>query len=246
MSEKVNEAEVLPERAKVKFRDDVYVQLIDSMGTEDRVVQVAKVSTLGPDARDAEGNTRLLKLLYKDQHGVPFEHVVFTFYLEMPIFVSREVVKHRISSINEVSGRYTELLPHFYVPNEERKLVQVGRTMDYQFEDGDPMQYEALKFVLKGSGQSYWDNYCTLREMGLAREVSRMHMPVNTYTQMFFTVNMRSLMNFITKRKEWPDGQVVSHALHEVEKITDQMVEIVKEKFPNVWDAYVESGYRQV
>lgn len=236
----------LPERGPVGFRDDMHVQLIDSMGTEDRIVQVAKVSTLGPDARDAEGNTRLLKLLYEDQHGVPFEHVVFTFYLEMPIFVSREVVKHRISSINEVSGRYTDLLPIFYVPNEERKLVQVGRTMDYVFEEGSPDQHAAVEFVLKSNAQTYWDNYCTLREMGVAREVARMPMPVNTYTQMFFTVNMRSLMNFVTKRKEWPDAQVKSHALHEVEKITDKMVDIIKEGFPNVWDAYVESGYRQV
>ena len=241
-----NDVLPLPERQDITVRQDMHVQLIDHMGTEDRVVQVAKVSTLGPDARDAEGNTRLLKLLYKDQHGVPFEHVVFTFYIEMPIFVSREIVKHRISSINEVSGRYTELLPHFYVPNEERKLVQVGRTMDYKFEPGNPMQHEAVNFVLKSSGQAYWDNYVTLREMGIAREVSRMHMPVNTYSQMFMTINLRSLMNFIVKRKEWEDGQVVSHALHEVEKITDQMVEIIKEQYPNVWDAFVASGYRQV
>lgn len=236
----------LPERGPVSFRDDMYLQLIDSMGTEDRVVQVAKVSTLGPDARDAEGNTRLLNLLYQDQHGVPFEHVVFTFYIEMPIFVSREIVKHRISSINEVSGRYTDLLPHFYVPNDQRKIVQVGRTMDYNFEHGDPQQHAAIDFVLKGSAQSYWDNYVTLREMGIAREVSRMHMPVNTYSQMFMTINMRSLMNFIVKRKEWPEAMVKSHALAEVEMITDQMVEIIKQQFPNVWDAFVESGYRQV
>lgn len=242
----MSEKESLPERAEVKFRDNTYLQLIDSMGTEDRVVQVAKVSTLGPDARDAEGNTRLLKLLYQDQHGVPYEHVYFTFYIELPIFVSREVVKHRIASINEVSGRYTELLPHFYVPNENRKLRQVGRTMDYQFEPGSPDQHEAVNFVLKSSGQAYWDNYVTLREMGIAREVARMHMPVNTYSQMFMTINLRSLMNFIVKRKEWPDALVVSHALAEVEMITDQMVEIIKERFPNVWDAFVASGYRQV
>lgn len=241
-----NETPVLPERAEVEFRDDMFVQLIDHMGTEDRVVQVAKVSTLGPDAREAAGNTRLLKYLYRDQHGVPFEHVVFTFYIEMPIFVSREIVKHRISSINEVSGRYVELLPQFYIPNEERRLVQVGKTGDYNFEEGSPDQHAALKFVLGSNSQTYWDNYCTLREMGLAKEVSRMHMPVNTYSQMFMTINLRSLMNFITKRKEWEEGQVVSHAMKEIEMVTDQMVEIIKEKFPNVWDAFVESGYRQV
>lgn len=241
-----NEALPLPVRQDITVRQDMHVQLIDHMGTEDRVVQVAKVSTLGPDARSAQGNTRLLKYLYRDQHGVPFEHVVFTFYIEMPIFVSREIVKHRISSINEVSGRYTELLPHFYIPNEERKLRQVGKTGDYIFEPGEPQQYEALKFVLQTHAQSYWDNYCTLREMDIAKEVARMHMPVHHYSQMFMTINLRSLMNFITKRKEWEDGLVKSHALAEIEMITDKMVDIIKEEFPNVWDAFVESGYRQV
>jgi thymidylate synthase (FAD) len=244
MSEEITEE--VPEKVKITLRDDVTVALIDSMGTEDRVVQVAKVSTLGPESRDAEGNTRLLKYLYRDQHGVPFEHVYFTFYLEIPIFVSRQIVKHRISSINEESGRYREMLPNFYVPNEERKLVQVGKTGDYTFEDGDPMQYEAVKFVNRSMGQAFWDNYTALLGMGIAKEVARMSMPVNMYSSMFLTLNLRSLMNFVTKRKEWKDGQVVSHAQKEIEMVTDQMVEIIKEKFPNVWDAYVESGYRQV
>lgn len=238
--------EVTPDRVKVSMRSDVTVELIDSMGTEDRIVQVAKVSTLGADSRDAEGNTRLLKYLYRDQHGVPFEHVYFTFYLEIPIFVSRQIVKHRISSINEESGRYREFLPNFYLPDEERKLVQVGKTGDYKFEDGDPMQYEAIKFVMERTSQAFWDNYTTLLEMGIAKEVARMSMPVNTYSSMFFTVNLRSLMNFVTKRKEWEDGQVISHAQKEVEMVTDKMVDIIKDKFPNVWDAFVESGYRQV
>lgn len=231
---------------EITLRNDMTVILIDSMGTEDRVVQVAKVSTLGPDARDSEGNTRLLKYLYRDQHGVPFEHVLFTFYLEIPIFVSRQIVKHRISSINEESGRYRELLPNFYTQSPDRMLVQTGKTGDYNFVPGSPEQHEAVSFVNKAMGQAFWTNYCALREMGVAKEVARMTTPTNMYSSMFFTVNLRSLMNFITKRKEWEEGQVVSHAQHEIAMVTDQMVEIIKEKFPNVWDAFVESGYRQV
>jgi len=214
------------------------------MGTEDRVVQVAKVSTLGADSRDAAGNTRLLKYLYRDQHGVPFEHVLFTFYLEIPIFVSRQIVKHRLSSINEESGRYREFQPSFYIPRDERKLVQVGKTGDYVFEDGSPDQMEAVRWVLKNSAQSFWDNYEKLLELGIAKEVARMHMPVNTYTSMFLTINLRSLMNFVTKRKEWAEADVVSHAQDEIELVTDRMVDIIKEKFPNVWDAFEENGYK--
>lgn len=228
---------------EVSLRSDVTVELIDSMGTEDRVVQVAKVSTLGPDSRDAEGNTRLLKYLFRDQHGVPFEHVYFTFYLEIPIFVSRQIVKHRLSSINEESGRYREFMPSFYTPRDERKLVQVGKTGDYHFVDGTPEQMEAVRWVLANNAQAFWDNYEKLLEIGVAKEVARMHMPVNTYTSMFFTLNMRSLMNFMAKRKEWENAAVVSHAQDEIELVTDKMVEIIKEKFPNVWEAFEESKY---
>lgn len=228
---------------EVSLRSDVTVELIDSMGTEDRVVQVAKVSTLGPDSRDAEGNTRLLKYLFRDQHGVPFEHVLFTFYLEVPIFISRQIVKHRLSSINEESGRYREFMPNFYSPRDERKLIQVGPTGKYVFEDGTPEQMEAVRWVLKNSSQAFWDNYEKLLEIGIAKEVARMHMPVNTYTSMFFTINLRSLMNFVAKRKEWENASVVSHAQDEISLVTDQMVEIIKEKFPNVWEAFEESKY---
>jgi thymidylate synthase (FAD) len=214
------------------------------MGTEDRVVQVAKVSTLGANSRDAAGNTRLLKYLYRDQHGVPFEHVLFTFYLEIPIFVSRQIVKHRLSSINEESGRYREFQPSFYIPRDERKLVQVGKTGDYVFENGSPDQMEAVRWVLKNSSQAFWNNYEKLLEIGVAKEVARMHMPVNTYTSMFLTINLRSLMNFVTKRKEWAEADVVSHAQDEIELVTDKMVDIIKEKFPNVWDAFEENGYK--
>lgn len=231
---------------KVSYRDDMTVILIDSMGTEDRAVQVAKVSTLGPDSRDTAGSTRLLKRLYAEEHGVPFEHIYFTFYLEIPIFVSRQIVKHRISSINEESGRYREFLPSFYLPSDERKLVQTGKTMDYNFVEGRPDQYEAVKFVTQSQSQAFWDNYSALLDYGIAKEVARMTMPVNTYTSMFFTLNLRSLMNFIRKRKVWEDARIVSHAQKEIEMVTDQMVEIIKERFPNVWDSFVESGYEAI
>lgn len=228
---------------EVALRSDVTVELIDSMGTEDRVVQVAKVSTLGPDSRDAEGNVRLLKYLFRDQHGVPFEHVLFTFYLEVPIFVSRQIVKHRLSSINEESGRYREFMPNFYSPRDDRKIIQVGPTGKYVFEHGSPDQMQAVRWVLESNAQAFWDNYEKLLEIGIAKEVARMHMPVNTYTSMFLTINMRSLMNFMAKRKEWEGAAVVSHAQDEIELVTDQMAAIIKEKFPNVWEAFEESNY---
>ena len=108
------------------FRSDMKVDLIDFMGGDDRVVQAARVSTKGSASReDTAGTGGLIRYLMREGHHVPFEHSVFTFYIEAPIFVTRQILKHRISSISETSGRYRELEGQFYVPADERPLVQV-------------------------------------------------------------------------------------------------------------------------
>lgn len=231
---------------EITYRSDMTVELIDSMGLESRIVEAAKVSVLGPGARDAEANTGLLKRLYNEHHSVPFEHVVFTFYIECPIMVSRQIVKHRISSINEESGRYRKFAPVFYVPGPERKLVQVGKTMEYNFEQGDPQQYEAVKFVYERMASGFWENYKVLLDMGISKEVARGTMPVSTYTSMFMTINLSSLLNFIQKRKEWEDGEVISHAQAEIAMVTEKMVDIIKESHPTVWQSFVDNGYVKV
>lgn len=231
---------------KVIFRDDVTVELRDYMGSEDAIVETARVSTEGANSRGSAANRGLIKYLYREGHSLPFQCVEFRFYFEVPIFVSRQIVKHRISEINEESGRYKKLRPMFYVPNEERKLVQVGKTGDYNFEPGRPDQYQGLKFVLESSAQSAWDNYEALLDAGISKEVARMHLPVNTYTSMYFKANLGSVLNFLSKRKEWENAETVSHAQHEIAMVSDKMSEIVKEKLPTVWECFVESGYRAI
>lgn len=231
----------------ITFRSDVTVELIDSMGTDSRIVQAARVSTLGEGStRTADDDTGLIKYLYRDLHGVPFEHVEFAFYFEVPVFVSRQIVKHRHSSINEESGRYKVLRPMFYVPGEERMLQQVGKTGDYKFEPGSPDQAAGVNFVLKSTAQASWDNYETLLEMGVAKEVARMHLPLNIYSSMYYKSNLSSILNFLSKRKKWEGAEVVSHAQYEIEMVSDKVADIVKEKVPAVWDAFEKNGYRRV
>lgn len=235
--------ELIPAR----FRSDATVELVDSMGTEDNIVRAARVSTKGANSRGQKADEGLIRYLYREAHGVPFESVTLQMYLEFPIFTSRQVVKHRLSSINEESGRYKEMEGVFYVVDENRPLVQVGKTGAYVFEMGRPDQLEAVRSVQIGTAEADWINYQKLKAYGICNEVSRMHIGVNLYSSMYFTANLRSVLNFLSLRKDWGETAVhASKAQYEIALVADGMAEIVKEKFPTVWECFVDSGYRAV
>lgn len=231
----------------VTFRTDATVDLIDSMGTEESIARAARVSTLGAESRGSEANAGLLRYLYKHSHGTPFESCVLQFYMEFPIFTSRQVVKHRLSSINEESGRYKELDGVFYLIHPERPLQQVGKTGDYEFVDGDPQLRKLVEDYQKATAQSLWTGYKTQIGMGVANEVARMYLPFALYSSMYFTANLRSVLNFLSLRKDWGEKAVhQSKAQFEIALIADKMAEIVKEKYPTVWQCFVDSGYQAV
>jgi thymidylate synthase (FAD) len=237
-----------------QFRSDVKAVLMDSMGGEGSIVRRARVSVDGEDSIQIpthilEGSDLgLLKWLYRHKHGTPFEGPEFEWYFEVPVFVSRQIVKHRLSSINEESGRYREMRGVFYVvPEEGRDVVQIGKTGNYEFEAGRPDQIEALRWVQKTQAESAWENYQKLIAFGISKEVARMHLPVSLYSSMYFKANLRSMLNFCSLRKDWgPDAKHQSKAQHEIALLTDQIVPVIQEKLPNVWDLFVESGYQAV
>lgn len=238
---------------EVQFRSDVTAVLVDSMGGEHSIVRRARVSTQGkgsieiPEDVLSNGDTRLLKWLYKHKHGVPFEGVEFEWYFEVPIFISRQIVKHRLGSINEESGRYRELQPVFYLISEDRLLTQVGKTGDYNFQQGTPEMFGSVQFVQTATAQAAWDNYEKLLELGVAKEVARQHLPLNLYSSMYFKANLRSMLNFCSLRKDWGENaKHPSKAQHEIALLTDQIAEVLKEKVPNVWESFVEAGYEPV
>lgn len=232
---------------KAVFRDDVTVILRDRMGTEDSIVEVAKVSTLGADSRDSEGNKGLIKFLYREKHGTPFESCVLRLYFEFPIFTSRQVVKHRLSSINEESGRYRELEGVFYLTPKERPIIQYGKPGQYLFKEGTPEQIEAVQFVQRATATASWDNYRALIDAGIAKEVAREHLPFSLYSSMYFTANLRSVLNFLSLRKDW--GENATHrskAQYEIALVTDEIAKIVQEHYPTVWECFVDNGYQAV
>ncbi len=235
------------ELVPAQFRRDATVQLMDSMGTEDNIVRAARVSTKGADSRGSQASTGLIKYLYREAHGVPFESCVLQMYLEFQIFTSRQVVKNSLSSINEESGRYKEMEGVFYIVPEDRPLVQIGKTGAYEFELGRPDQREAVVWGLETSANWAWEHYQKLKHIGICNEVARMHFPFTLYSSMYFTANLRSVLNFLSLRKDWGDDAVhQSKAQYEIALVAEGMAEIVREKFPMVWECFVESGYQAV
>lgn len=233
------------------FRSDMIVNLVDSMGDEDTIVNAARVSSGSvADQHSQAANKGLIRALIREGHGTPVEYPDLIWHLEVPIFVSRQIVKHRLSTINEVSGRYSDLDPVFYSPAPGRPVQQVGKTMNYEFAPGDtPEALDLLEDVrdeMETVAIHAWQSYKYLRDRGVAKELARQHLPVNLYTRLYMKMNLRSTLHFITQRTERDDADRVSHAQHEIELVARQMEEIIKTKFPTVWDAYAATGYKKL
>lgn len=212
----------------VDLRSDMIVELIHHNADDLRVVQAAQVSTKGESSRDTDMTedkiTGFINFLMKNRHGSPFEHNSMTFLIRAPIFVFREFHRHRIGwSYNEESGRYTKLRPTFYIPDEDRDLVQVGKTGYYEFVPGTPIQHNVTKDALRRSYQQAYSTYEHLLKLNVAREVARTCLPVAIYSSMYATCNSRSLMNFLSLRTKHPDSVFPSYPQREIEMVAEQM-----------------------
>lgn len=230
----------------MKFRSNMSVELIDWMGSESRIVQAAQVSTKGAGATAAK-NPGLVGWLYREKHASPFEHCVMTFRIEAPIFVTREILRHRLSSFNEESGRYRVLKGVFYSPNGDRKLKQIGKVGNYEFVKGTRGQ-QILTWVSTHVAPSVaWAFYRTMIRAGVSREVARMVLPVSIYSSMYYTANLRSILNFLSLRKDWgEDAATRSHPQAEIDEVATKIALAVANKFPTVWKSFVENGYQSV
>lgn len=228
----------------IKFRTDMTVELVDYMASDSSVAMAARVSTISGNHQevvDLEKDAGLINYLMRDGHGSPFEHNSFTFYIEAPIFVFREFMRHRIASYNEESGRYKELKPVFYVPHTERPLVQVGKPGAYTFEQGDYAQVMMVQAEIMRTNDDAYLSYKRMLNAGVAREVARMVLPVNIYSSMYVTMNARSLMNFLSLRS-LNQGTYPSFPQEEIAMVADEMEAIFAEVMPITHGYFVENG----
>jgi len=235
---------------EIEFRSDVTVELVRASASDGDVLFAARVSTQGEQTLEAakretgadERDRGLLNYLMRDRHGSPFEHNSLTFYVQAPIFVFREFMRHRIASYNEESGRYRELRPVFYVPGPERKLRQIGKPGHYEFEDGTAEQTALVSQEVRAVTRASYDAYQRMLEAGIAREVARIVLPLNIYSSMYVTMNARSLMNFLSLRTKRDDSHFPSFPQREIEMCADQMEQHWARLMPITHDCFNQNG----
>lgn len=220
----------------------IRVELDGWFGTDEDIARIARVSTNSDKGEVA----KLVGYLMKQKHGTPFEHNCLRFYIEAPIFVSREHMRHRIGwSYNELSTRYTELskIPFYQAPigrplvegdgfKPARPLLEVGDSKTEEMVETECEQVFAMAA----------EAYLRMVKNGVAREVARNVLPLATITKYFATCNLRSLMSFLSLRTHRANAKHVSYPLWEIEQVANSMETLAKEKFPIAMEVFDSNG----
>lgn len=217
----------------VQVLDKGFVRLVDFMGGDPGVVDAARVS-YGGSSKGARTDRTLIDYLLRHSHLTPFEHAVFKFHVAAPIFVARQWFRHRFAAYNEISLRYTEVQDEFYMPDAWRgqdKKNRQGST------SSAPLDQNALRRLFQEQVDSALATYRRMIEMGVAREMARMALPVNLYTQFYWTVNARSLMNFVALRAD-------AHAQWEIQRYAEALARGLREAMPWTYEAFLRHGWR--
>jgi thymidylate synthase (FAD) len=238
---------IVQEQPQITVRSDMTVELVRASASDADVVFAARVSTVGEqslDDLDADPASArgLIGYLMRERHGSPFEHNSMTFFVQAPIFVWREHMRHRIASYNEESGRYRELKPVFYVPNRDRNVVQVGKTGSYEFLQGSGDQYDLIEASMRESCARSFAAYQEMLSAGIAREVARMVLPVSIYSSAYVTMNARALMNFLSLRRKAEGSQYPSYPQREIEMVAEAYESEWSRLMPITHAAFVAGG----
>ena len=213
--------------------DKGFVRLVEMMGSDQAVVDTARVS-FGGTSKGPEADKKLLFYLMEHDHSTPFEHIVFRFHVKLPIFAARQWMRHRMASYSEISARYTETPDEFYIPKEWR--VQDTKNKQGSVKD-DKLENELLSREMKLICDESYNFYKRFLAKGVSREMARMVLPVNMYTQFYWAVNARSLMNFIKLRSG-------SGAQFEIQRYAEVHSLILQDKCPWTYEAFMKFGMK--
>ena len=207
-----------------------FVRLVDVMGDDNSVVRAARVS-YGEESKGPEADQKLINYLMKHNHGTPFEHLNFTFHIKCPLFIARQWFRHRIGSFNEISGRYVEIEDQFWKPTEWRANVNPRNQQDSEAGDWEEVTLKSLDYNYQKAISQAFETYEWLLAHDVAREQARAVLPLATYTEFYWTVNARSLFNFIKLRTS-PDAQA------EIQSYGNVIYKIAQEIAPWTFNAY--------
>lgn len=217
--------------------DQGFVRIIDYMGDDGAIVQAARVS-YGKGTKAARNDAGLIRYLMRHRHSTPFEMCEIKFHMKMPIFVARQWIRHRTANVNEYSARYSVLDREFYVPELENMAAQ--STINNQGRGdvlGEKRAQEVLE-LLKADASRSFDLYDSLlvdgadnEPKGLARELARMALPLSTYTQWYWKIDLHNLLHFLALRAD-------PHAQYEIRVYAELMLDMVRDWVPNACAAF--------
>jgi len=215
--------------------DHGFVRLDDAMASDLSVVNAARVSFARRKQELESEDEGLIGFLLRNRHGTPFEHNSFRFHVRCPIFVMREWIRHRWSSFNEFSMRYTNATDEFYLPALDDVRQQVGKPGSYSFEAVEPELAEKARGEMEKANKAAYATYNSLIEAGIARELARTVLPVAAYTEFYWTVNARALMNFLSLRN-------AETAQREIRRYAEVLEGLFAERMPLTHAAFVAAG----
>lgn len=211
------------------------VELVQCQASDLGVVNAARVSFGQQSDKMSQADIGLIDFLMRNRHGSPFEHNLFSFKIVCPIFVAREWFRHRISSFNEMSGRYTELPDEMWLPDYKSFRTQVGKPGSYSFEPIDTTTADAARSIIEHLYRESRIAYQTLLALGVAKEVARIVLPLGQQTQFIYTVNARSLMNFLSLRNE-------ATAQREIRLFAEVIEDLAYEHMPVTFESFISNG----
>ncbi len=212
-----------------------FVRLDACMADDLSVVNAARVSFSQSSAEMDDKAKGLINFLMRERHGTPFEHNAFRFHIKCPIFVAREWFRHRIGSFNEFSARYSVMKDEFFVPQKDDVRSQSGKPGAYFFSPMSDDVSQSVVDIIRSANESSYAAYSQLVDAGVAKELARVVLPMGMYTEFYWTVNARALMNFISLR-------TAKTAQIDIQRYANRVQAIFAQKMPVTFKAWVENG----
>ncbi|OHD13170.1 MAG: FAD-dependent thymidylate synthase [Spirochaetes bacterium GWB1_48_6] len=207
-----------------KVLDKGFVRLVDYLGGDSRIVQAARVS-YGEGTKTIREDKGLIDYLVRHQHTSPLEMVSLTFHCKMPIFVARQWVRHRTAKLNEISGRYSVMKNEFYVPQASSVSLQSTDNKQGRGQTADQAAKDKFFQLLEEDQNQVYEHYEEVVELGIARELARINLPLSLYTEWYWTMDLHNLFHFLALRLD-------PHAQMEIRVYAEAMLEIVRQVAP--------------
>ena len=238
-----------PELEKILYEalpvlDHGFVRVVDYMGDDTSIVQSARVS-YGKGTKKVSTDSGLIKYLMRHRHSTPFEMCEIKYHVKLPIFVARQWIRHRTANVNEYSARYSILDKEFYLPTKENLAAQSKNNRQGRGDLINGKQADDILKILKEDAEKSYNDYETMlnerydgtiineNQKGLARELARMNLTLNTYTQWYWKTDLLNLLNFLSLRAD-------DHSQYEIRAYADVMIDSLKRWVPITYEAFMD------